>query len=651
MAPADVTNMVSKSESSPRGPGRRLAGPGRPVGESRKRTRTGCLNCRRKRRKCDEAKPTCEGCQARREACEWGVKVSFKPENAQTMGPEHPSMLQAAHSDRVSYKIVNVTNEVIRDYFEESTNGMEDARAADAVPLPSSSPSKKIPLAPQNHRNTSQQSLDMLRPIATHGSYSTVEDDILPGLDLEGTQLVPSRELFLSPQYSDSTIEDGIFSAGSQYQELHAALRTKIIDTAKSTNPSRLGSPDTQQRAEICPEGSSDSADEDWQRLVYLSVEQEFMLWQNYIDELAPWLDKFDIYRHFELVLPILAKHHPHLKYSILALSARQKELVEKKPDNSCSLALYQHAIHLLSPLLQLRTTEVLASCLVLCVLEMMSCSPKAWRRHVDGCAALIQALGISGGCGGLEQAIFWCFARIDICGALISSERTLIPLHRWMGGVDITSDVNMLLNLHSDFSMHANHVVYLTGQVIDLLCSSGKWEQRHRNLAQPMSPTEYFHQWTQLFELLERWYHDRPEEMKTIISISASTTHKPFPTLLFGNGPGISGNQMYHTAALLMLKHKPPHVQFATKPPSVLWHARQICGISLSNHHHGSWSNSIQPLWIAGQHMSHPSEHGAILEIYERIEREMGWATKWRAEDLKEHVGSQEGHALARQE
>jgi hypothetical protein len=62
-----------------------------------KRTRTGCLNCRRKRRKCqyilfttgwvgradssagDESKPTCEGCQSRSERCEWGVKVSFRP--------------------------------------------------------------------------------------------------------------------------------------------------------------------------------------------------------------------------------------------------------------------------------------------------------------------------------------------------------------------------------------------------------------------------------------------------------------------------------------------------------------------------------------------------------------------------------------------
>ncbi|KAI5366354.1 Putative zn(2)-C6 fungal-type DNA-binding domain, fungal transcription factor [Septoria linicola] len=639
----DVINKPEDRSASPHEQERRLAGPGRQVGESRKRTRTGCLNCRRKRRKCDEAKPTCEGCQARREVCEWGVKVSFRPENAQTMKAEHPSMLQAVSTERLSYKIVNVTSEVIRDYFEESTNGVDDARTAEAVPLHIPLTPKPTPLALQNGRDTTQQDLafNILPPIETsQASPSPPQPTTLPNLDLSGTPLAFPPELFLSPQYSDSTFEDGIFLPGSQYQELHATLRSRIIDTARSTAPSRLGSPDLNTRPGLYRDDTSETVDEESRRLAHLSIEQEYVLWQNYINEVAPWLDKFDIYRHFELVLPMLAKHHPHIKYSILALSSRQMELKEKKPDNSCSLALYQHAIHLLSPLLQLRTTEVLASCVVLCVLEMMSCSPKAWRRHLDGCAALIQALGISGGCGGLEQAIFWCFARMDICGGLISSERTLIPLHKWMDGGDITSDVNMLLNLHGDFSMYANHVVYLTAQVVDLLCSSGKWEQRHRNLAHPMSPTEYFHQWTQLFELLERWYRDRPEEMKTLLTISAAASNKPFSTLLFGNGPGISGNQMYHTAALLMLKYKPPHVQFAKKPPSVLWHARQICAISISNHHHGSWSNSIQPLWLAGQHMSHSTEHRAILDIYERIERELGWATKWRADDLKEHWG-----------
>lgn len=43
----------------------------------------------------DEAKPTCAGCQARREVCEWGVRLSFRPENAQSMDDGHPSMRQA----------------------------------------------------------------------------------------------------------------------------------------------------------------------------------------------------------------------------------------------------------------------------------------------------------------------------------------------------------------------------------------------------------------------------------------------------------------------------------------------------------------------------------------------------------------------------
>jgi hypothetical protein len=37
------------------------------------------------------------------------------------------------------------------------------------------------------------------------------------------------------------------------------------------------------------------------------------------------------------------------------------------------------------------------------------------WRRHLDGCACLIQSLGINGFSGGLEQALFWCFARMGL--------------------------------------------------------------------------------------------------------------------------------------------------------------------------------------------------------------------------------------------
>lgn len=56
-----------------------------------------------------------------------------------------------------------------------------------------------------------------------------------------------------------------------------------------------------------------------------------------------------------------------------------------------------------------------------------------------------------------------------------------------------------------------------------------------------------------------------------------------------------------------------------------------------------GCWTNALQPLWLAGKVMSHHSEHTAIIETLTRIERETGWATAWRVEDLKEFWGDED--------
>lgn len=53
-----------------------------------------------------------------------------------------------------------------------------------------------------------------------------------------------------------------------------------------------------------------------------------------------------------------------------------------------------------------------------------------------------------------------------------------------------------------------------------------------------------------------------------------------------------------------------------------------------------GAWVNSPQPIWIAGRILSHPSEHRTVLHLLDVIERETGFATSWRADDLKNHWG-----------
>lgn len=39
------------------------------------RVRTGCLTCRARKKKCDESKPTCSGCERNRTACRWPLHV------------------------------------------------------------------------------------------------------------------------------------------------------------------------------------------------------------------------------------------------------------------------------------------------------------------------------------------------------------------------------------------------------------------------------------------------------------------------------------------------------------------------------------------------------------------------------------------------
>lgn len=366
-------------------------------------------------------------------------------------------------------------------------------------------------------------------------------------------------------------------------------------------------------------------------------------------------LDKFDNKRHFGRALPPLARENPHLRFSILALSARQLERKDAAR-SSLSLALYQEAIHHLVPQLQTRTTVVVASCVVLCVLEMMSCSPKMWRRHLDGCASLLIAMGITGLSGGLEQALFWCFARMDLCGALISDEQTIIPIESWLPKATV-HDQSHLFHRSLGFDMYANYIVYLCGRVVDFLNGSSS----DNNLGQvqqvavppPASAgttpaaaagetADFGRRWSHLFDLLRKWYDDRPLEMKPILELSPSATDlkQPFPILLFSSSSAISGNQLYHTGALLMLQRKPRAVRLGAGTRSILWHARRISAISISNTDHGCWTNCIQPLWCAGKVMSHPAEHRAILETYERIERETGWGARWRADDLREYWG-----------
>jgi len=494
--------------------------------------------------------------------------------------------------------------------------------------------------------NPSNIDLLMSSPWAhAHAQIERASQAFSPGV--QGSVVASSPDMY-STYYPDPA-----------YKELHSQLHDHMVKTARDKALSRRGSLEpvqpenttTSSHLSLGPSTAygatsrTSSAQCAWNTLP-ISQKRYFELWQNYLDEIAPWLDMFDSEKNFQTTVAIMAKSVDYLQFSILALSARQLERKNPSKRHTESLHLYQEAIKLIAVHLPSLNTEIIAACVLLCVLEMMSSSPRAWAKHLDGCAMLLEAAGVNGVVGGVRQAIFWCFARMDMWGGFLGDTITKIPTNRWFISTDSMSSAISQFKGKSGSDNYANYAVFLCASVVNVISNeSSPWHRTSEN-----HYSTFVSRWKALYEVLEGWYDDRPEDMRPLIDLAPprEDMESPFNTILFATPPGVNGNQLYHASMLLLLQDKPKEIRIPKSHKSMIWHARQLCGIAVSNDNHGALINAVQPLWIAGKLMSHRSEHMAILAILERLEREAGWATSWRVQDLKEFWGVEDDQTQA---
>ncbi|THZ19698.1 hypothetical protein D6C91_05013 [Aureobasidium pullulans] len=431
-----------------------------------------------------------------------------------------------------------------------------------------------------------------------------------------------------------------MYYPNATYRELHTTLYNAMVDTARGTGLTRTGTPDSDKSQKAANHEPVNHTPQ-WGTLQRdpatvgklpkgMTVRRETELWRNYLDEIALWLDMFDNDRHFQIHLPLLAQSSEPLRLSVLALSARQIERRDPNKPYTESLALYQEAIRLIAAELESMSTEVIGSCVLLCVLEMMSSSPKDWTRHLNGAAMLLKAAGINGVVGGMRQAIFWCFARMDMWGGFLSGSHTKIPTSLWfLPTGSMSTAISRFKTDFQNFDSYANYSLFLCASVLNVVSSRDTSTERD---------SSYSAKWKALFDLLIDWHANRPQEMRPLTPWANEREDEgPFPVVIYTNAAAVSANQLYHTATLLMLQAKPNDVKVRGQR-SIFWHARQAIGISVSNLSHSAWTNALQPIYFAGKIMSSKAEHQVVLETLAEIERTTGFATQWRAQDLKEY-------------
>ncbi|RDW81255.1 uncharacterized protein DSM5745_04812 [Aspergillus mulundensis] len=557
---------------------------------------------------------------------------------------------------------------------EKETTAREPEPEPEQAPLPATEAVPALSPSPTHIPQPEHMDMDVVEALTSPSTTQFTTNDLSQSYisspefivdELNALHNLSNPYQGMTPPLLDSSVfsdldnpANDVFLPGSAYEALHTALRNRQLWTARPDIPSRTGSPTP--GVETAPDRRSESRRPG---RFEVSPDRENILWQNYLNEIS---------RHVRQPPPLRLDIPPDGQVG------SPSPLLHPRPLSAADGAQAERALavgesvavprsHPLAPPRAGKQVDA-RHCLVL----TKPGNPKEWRRHLDGCAYLIQAAGINGFSGNEEQALFWCFARMGIpplpvsglstyvCGGLISEEETIIPVYHWIPP-DMTPTDATALFLASNHDTYANYTVYLCAQTLRVLFRrTAPASSSPSSPSYPGSPSEssdtYITRWTHLFTSVETWYAHRPSQMKSIFNMPTSSsssaprsgggfTERPFPTVLYANGAAISGNQLYHTCALLLLQHKPKTLELALarpRPRSVLWHARQICGISASNAHHGCWTNALQPLWIAGKVMSHYSEHEAILETLERIERETGWATAWRGEDLRGFWGDE---------
>ena len=379
---------------------------------------------------------------------------------------------------------------------------------------------------------------------------------------------------------------------------------------------------------------------------------RQLELWRHYIDNIAPYLDVCTNKRHFQHSLPMLAKSADHLHYAVLALSSRHLENHESKASHSESNGLQQDAINLLLSELHTLDTPIIATSVILCVLDLLSAPASQCSTSLSACASLMDTADINTRSGGFRQALFWCFANFAIWHNLSHPDQlSTLPTRSFYPSDSLTRTVNYIRSLTLGDG-YAKYAVFLTSTILDALSRSNSGSKQDDAQVQA--------QHNALKDLLSDWSNCRPEDMQPLMSYPSilDDEHHPFPMVLYPTVPATIGNLLYHCACVLLLQKAPgnnngncnnssscndsgqssnpqkSNGSSKCSPPEtptgkgIIWHARQICGILSECHDPAVLVHGRHALDIAAKVMTHVSEKDAILGLLERIEKSTGWKT-----------------------
>ncbi|KAM0554932.1 hypothetical protein ACHAPJ_006668 [Fusarium lateritium] len=343
------------------------------------RTRSGCLPCRRRRRKCDGHRPVCRECKTRSVECTWGLKVSFHASRTLQLSSEHTALLSRLDKQREKRQadgpdagrqgeaplvIINDTQDIVRSFCKDDDD---------------------LSLIEQSDDNASEHPSQGNRDEC---DSIIISDDVIP----YGTSFRSDRAGIQTEHISPGSLHSDVAASGGQDRSFNSF---NILLPPPDLSPPHIATPplvpdfwitDLPVAPFSLGQAISRGASPEPEPRFPVSQAIKIDLMSAYIKETATWCETTDTDMHFSTrSLNDMMNSKPFVA-AAMSLASRQRDAVQGCRRH-LTLELYQYTIRLLLGQDPTKPdSSILATCTILCAYEMMASTVSEWRRHLRNC-------------------------------------------------------------------------------------------------------------------------------------------------------------------------------------------------------------------------------------------------------------------------
>lgn len=571
-----------------------------------KRVRTGCLTCRERHLKCDEALPHCNNCKKSNRNCKRGVRLNF----IDTWAERPPRIVTLYGTTQWKVEFLDESREIASEY----RGGL------------------------QKYKHLEQD----VAPILQQPEPSMAFDFVTsapPAPSLPHQALPPIQGILPEP-YPDPTQQPQIGNMFDAQLKQEPVIYNPQAPNSGSTHNSRYSS----SGASAAGHGSVTSyntalseQNADDEKKEYLDNQEETLFLQVFVEEVGLWMDSMDPLKHFSRLLPFHSLSEPMLLNAFLACGARHLTLVNPAYNEEKALHYYDTATRYLLKNLQNpnRDTVICATtAVILNVYEIMSERALQRMNHIAGARALIKECGWNARAQGIGAACFWLNVGLEVLSCLHFNWQVAWDPDDWGCDMDFSREIQ---NGREEVWTH--RMLYLVAKVCNFRATIPRLREPDPRDEQIRTQHRY-EEWTRLKGMVDAWNDGIPRTMHPMAYLYPyqTTSKSAFPEVWLVKRTTIVARLFYHTASLLLAQTHPyygtDNVEMADLQRR---HSQMICGIAAHVKDRGVASVALRSLHHAAEVLTDRREQEEVLQIFDKINKETGWRVGFVYKDLKD--------------